>query len=101
NTTQKKCMPCKISKQLYWQTPLLASFPLSEKVGKPTYLKLENLQPSGSFKNRGIGTFCQKQAQRGCKGFVSSSGGNAGLAAAFSGKQLGLPVHVFLPTCSS
>ena len=55
-------------------------------------------QPSGSFKIRGIGHLCTQQAQKGTKGFVSSSGGNAGLAVAYSGKQLGLPVTIIVPS---
>ena len=55
-------------------------------------------QPSGSFKIRGIGHLCTQQAQKGTKGFVSSSGGNAGLAVAYSGKRLGLPVTIIVPS---
>ena len=43
---------------------------------------MEALQPPGSFKIRGIGLACQTHAQAGKRRFVSSSGGNAGLAVA-------------------
>ena len=44
------------------------------------WYKLENLQPSGSFKNRGVGHFCEVLAsQPGVSGFAISSGGNAGM----------------------
>ncbi|MDQ3233745.1 MAG: pyridoxal-phosphate dependent enzyme, partial [Pseudobdellovibrionaceae bacterium] len=62
------------------------------------FLKMEALQPTGSFKIRGIGYACQRAADKGVKHFVASSGGNAGLAVAYAGRQLGLPVTVFLPT---
>eukprot|EP01097_Dermamoeba_algensis_P005072 TRINITY_DN3235_c0_g1_i1.p1 TRINITY_DN3235_c0_g1~~TRINITY_DN3235_c0_g1_i1.p1 ORF type:complete len:188 (-),score=27.81 TRINITY_DN3235_c0_g1_i1:541-1104(-) len=64
------------------------------------YLKMENQQPSRSFKIRGVGFACSKAKQAGATELVSSSGGNAGLAVAYAGKQLGLPVTVVVPeTC--
>ncbi|KAK4192994.1 catabolic L-serine/threonine dehydratase [Podospora australis] len=71
------------------ETPLVFSAPLSRQVGCNIYLKLENVQPSGSFKSRGIGNMMlqsllssppsspDEQTQ-----FLCSSGGNAGLACA-------------------
>ncbi len=41
--------------QLYLRTPLIESFPMSRLAGCRVHLKLENLQPSSSFKIRGIG----------------------------------------------
>jgi len=60
-------------------------------------LKLEALQPSGSFKLRGVGELCTEAARSGVRRFISSSGGNAGLAVAYAGQVLGLPVTVFVP----
>ena len=45
---------------LHVVTPLLKSKKLSDKVGASVWLKLENVQNSGSFKIRGLGHFCQK-----------------------------------------
>ena len=62
-------------------------------------LKLDNLQLSGSFKDRGIGYMMhQLSAQREVSRFVCSSGGNAGMAVALAGRKLGRPVEVFVPT---
>lgn len=61
------------------------------------YLKLDALQPSGSFKLRGIGYTCQKALREGATQLVSSSGGNAGLATAFAGQRLGVPTTVVVP----
>ncbi|MEY4753902.1 MAG: hypothetical protein RJA44_1577, partial [Pseudomonadota bacterium] len=61
------------------------------------WLKLEALQPSGSFKLRGVGHACEVHAARGATRLLSSSGGNAGLAVAYAGKRLGLPVIVVVP----
>ncbi|RTL43572.1 MAG: pyridoxal-phosphate dependent enzyme [Burkholderiales bacterium] len=81
---------------LHLETPLLASDPLST-AGQRVWLKLEALQPSGSFKLRGIGHACDQHAAQGARRLLSSSGGNAGLAVAYAGRQLGLPVLVVVP----
>eukprot|EP00976_Prorocentrum_cordatum_P115733 1196056-Prorocentrum_minimum.AAC.3 len=54
-------------------------------------------QPSGSFKLRGIGLFCQRAQARGAQKLVSSSGGNAGLAVAHCGRALQLDTVVVVP----
>lgn len=87
--------------KLYIETPLLESLPLSKCLGLPVFLKMEALQPSGSFKNRGIGHLCSSYAEKGAKQLISSSGGNAGLAVAYSGRKLGIPVKVVVPESTS
>ncbi|MFF7107800.1 pyridoxal-phosphate dependent enzyme [Pseudomonas sichuanensis] len=82
---------------LHIQTPLIESRPLSLSAGRPVWLKLEALQPCGSFKLRGVGHACEIHQARGAQHFVSSSGGNAGLAVAYAGRKLGLPVTVVVP----
>lgn len=84
-------------KALYKPTPLLLSHRLSEIAGRNIYLKMESLQPSGSFKDRGIGALCEYYANEKVKGFISSSGGNAGLAVAYASKMLGIPCQVIIP----
>ncbi len=84
------------SLQLHTVSPLLHSLPLSRRLGKPVYLKLEALQPCGSFKIRGIGRLCTLAKHLGARRIVSSSGGNAGVAAAYAGQHLGLPVTVYV-----
>ncbi|XP_074895748.1 serine dehydratase-like isoform X2 [Buteo buteo] len=79
-------------------SPILESLPLSRAAGTKVYMKLENVQPTGSFKIRGIGHLCQEAAKKGCRRFVCSSGGNAGLAAAYAAKKLGFPVTVVVPS---
>ncbi|NWV53274.1 SDSL protein, partial [Daphoenositta chrysoptera] len=81
-------------------SPILESLPLSKAGGTKVFMKLENVQPSGSFKIRGIGHLCQDAARKGCRHFVCSSGGNAGLAAAYSARKLGLPITVVVPSSS-
>lgn len=86
---------------LHIPTPLIESRALSLRTGADVWLKMEALQPSGSFKLRGVGLACQTHAQRGARRFVSSSGGNAGIAVAYAGRQLGLPVVVVVPETTS
>jgi L-serine/L-threonine ammonia-lyase len=81
---------------LHVHTPLVDSDALASP-GQRVRLKMEALQPSGSFKLRGIGHACQVHAARGARRFLSSSGGNAGLAVAWAGRHLGLPVLVVVP----
>ena len=82
---------------LHIETNLLQSRPLSMKAGRSVWLKLEALQPPGSFKIRGVGHACEIYVARGAKKLVSSSGGNAGLAVAYAGRLLGVPVTVVVP----
>ncbi|MCP4024646.1 MAG: pyridoxal-phosphate dependent enzyme [Desulfobacteraceae bacterium] len=87
-------------KDLHIETPLIESLPLSKiagMTGGKVWLKMEALQPSGSFKLRGIGRACRQYKQEGAQRFVSSSGGNAGIAVAYSGRKLKVPVTVVVP----
>lgn len=86
---------------LHIQTPLLESAPLSRLTATRVWLKMEALQPSGSFKLRGIGRACSRHRDRGVKKFVSSSGGNAGIAVAYCGRKLHIPVTVVVPVSTS
>jgi L-serine/L-threonine ammonia-lyase len=86
---------------LHIHSPLLVSRALSARHGKHVRLKMDALQPSGSFKARGIGHACSVHHQRGARRFVSSSGGNAGLAVAYAGRELGVPVRVVVPQTTS
>ncbi len=82
---------------LHEVTPLWRSLPISRATGRTVRLKMEALQPTGSFKIRGIGRLCAQAVAHGTRRFVSSSGGNAGVAVAYAGHVLNIPVtvHVF------
>lgn len=86
---------------LHIDTPLIESRPLSVLAQRSVWLKLDALQPAGSFKIRGLGHACETYLARGARRFVSSSGGNAGLAVASAGRQLGVPVTVVVPETTS
>lgn len=85
------------AKPLHIETPCVASHPISLQAGRTVWLKLEALQPPGSFKLRGIGLACQEHARRGARRFISSSGGNAGIAVAYAARLLSIPVVVVVP----
>jgi L-serine/L-threonine ammonia-lyase len=87
--------------QLHIDTPLINSRPLSGITGRNVWLKMDALQPSGSFKIRGVGLACQEYYKNGARSFISSSGGNAGLAVAYAGRMLGIPVRVVVPETTS
>src|SRR4029453_15805968 len=62
--------------------------------------KLQNLQHAGSFKTRGMMNQILAGAERGAlpaAGIIAASGGNAGLAAAYAARELGVPAEVFVP----
>ncbi|CAI4056346.1 L-serine/L-threonine ammonia-lyase CHA1 SKDI_03G0100 [Saccharomyces kudriavzevii IFO 1802] len=90
---------------VYNKTPLLRQF-FPSKSPAQFFLKYECLQPSGSFKSRGIGNLILKNAIRIQKDgrrspqVFASSGGNAGLAAATTCQRLSLPCTVVVPTAT-
>lgn len=86
---------------LWIDTPLVESNAFDRRAGQRVWLKMEALQPSGSFKLRGIGHACATRVAGGARRIVSSSGGNAGLAAAYAGRRLGVPVLVVVPETTS
>lgn len=87
--------------KLHLNTPLIESLSIGQTLGAEVRLKIDALQPSGSFKARGIGHACATYAARGKTKFISSSGGNAGMAVAYSGRMLGIPVTVVVPEAST
>jgi L-serine/L-threonine ammonia-lyase len=83
---------------IHIKTPLLQSLSVGRELQANVWLKMEAMQPCGSFKARGVGYACTEYVKEGATSFVSSSGGNAGLAVAYSGRKLGVPVTVVVPT---
>jgi threonine dehydratase len=86
------------------ETPLLKSQPLKRDLTPQgsLSLKLENLQPTGSFKVRGaintLHTLTQEQKN---KGLITASGGNHGLAVAYAAFLAQVPARIYLPTSTS
>lgn len=102
SSRQSPTFPCP-----WRETPLIHSTILSKQAGCQIYLKLENLQPSGSFKSRGIGNFLLSHLQsakaedRHKTHFYSSSGGNAGLACVHAAITLGAASTIVVPMTTS
>jgi L-serine/L-threonine ammonia-lyase len=87
--------------KLHLQTPMFENPAISQRLNKRIYLKMECFQPVGSFKIRGIGALCQEAVASGVTHLVSSSGGNAGYAAAYAGRKLKANVTVVVPETTS
>jgi L-serine/L-threonine ammonia-lyase len=81
---------------LHIRTPLILH-PTLSTTSRRIWLKLENLQPSGSFKLRGMGLLCSQAAVQGKHKVVCPSGGNAGLATAVAAASLGLQACIVVP----
>jgi len=80
------------------RTPCPASIPLSEATGAQVFCKLDLLQRTGSFKERGArnALLLLDSAQR-RRGVVAASAGNHALGLAYHGKLLDIPVTVVMP----
>ena len=78
-------------------TPLVRSRALSESTGAEVWLKLENLQETGSFKFRGAANkLLSLPAVQTERGVVTASSGNHALAVATMGRRLGIATEVFV-----
>ena len=66
-------------------------------LNRTVWLKMDALQPSGSFKLRGVGRLVQERVAAGAKAVVCASGGNAGLAATLAAKACGVPATIVVP----
>jgi threonine dehydratase len=79
-------------------TPCLIAPALSEIAGMTIWLKRDDLQRTGSFKERGArhALLCLDPAAR-ARGVVAASAGNHALGLAYHGAQLGVPVTVVVP----
>lgn len=83
-------------------TPCTRTKAFGDVVPGPFYLKLENLQRTGSFKDRGslnrlLGLTPEERAQ----GVITASAGNHGQGLAYHGARLGIPVTVVMPVTAA
>ena len=79
-------------------TPLLAVPRIGERIGLPRLLvKDEALNPTGSFKARGLAAAITRAVIGGARAFTLPTAGNAGVAAAAYGARAGVPVRVYAP----
>ena len=79
-------------------TPLLKVEALGSRVGLPDlYVKDEGVNPTGSFKARGLSAAISRAAELGAAAVAIPSAGNAGGAIAAYAARAGLPAYVFMP----
>jgi threonine synthase len=78
-------------------TPLLPAGRLSERVGATVWLKLEGINPTGSFKDRGMTVAISKALEEGAKAVVCGSTGNTSASAAAYAARAGLTCAVLIP----
>lgn len=81
-------------------TPLIASCRIAEWVGAPRlrlFLKYEGLNPTGSFKDRGMTLAISKAAEAGSKAVITASTGNTSASAAAYAARAGMRCVVLIP----
>lgn len=78
-------------------TPLLPAPRLSDRTGARVFLKLEGLNPTGSFKDRGMTMAISKAVEQGAKAVVCASTGNTSASAAAYAARAGLTCAVLIP----
>ena len=80
------------------RTPLVYSDSLSQTLGTDVFLKLDSLQPGGSFKIRGatnaVALLSEDERRR---GVVAASSGNYGTALALAAQRAGIEATIVLP----
>jgi len=78
-------------------TPLVHAKALSELTGSAVYLKVEGMNPTGSFKDRGMTMAITAAVEAGAKAVVCASTGNTSASAAAYATQAGLKCAVLVP----
>ncbi|MEV5408298.1 threonine synthase [Thermopolyspora sp. NPDC052614] len=78
-------------------TPLLPAPRLSQLTGCEVFLKIEGLNPTGSFKDRGMTMAISKAVEAGAKAVICASTGNTSASAAAYAVRAGLTCAVLVP----
>jgi len=78
-------------------TPLIHSPRLSEKAGAEVFIKYEGLNPTCSFKDRGMTVAISKAVENGARTVICASTGNTSAAAAAYAARAGIQCAVLLP----
>lgn len=78
-------------------TPLLPAPFLSEKTGAEVWVKYEGMNPTGSFKDRGMTLAVSKAVEHGAKAVVCASTGNTSASAAAYATRAGISCAVLVP----
>ncbi len=78
-------------------TPLIPCEGLSELTGANVYVKFEGLNPTGSFKDRGMTTAISQAKKHGAKAVICASTGNTSASAAAYATKAGMTCAVLVP----
>jgi threonine synthase len=78
-------------------TPLIHAEVLSEVVGAQVWVKYEGLNPTGSFKDRGMTTAISAAARSGARAVICASTGNTSASAAAYATKAGMACGVLVP----
>jgi threonine synthase len=78
-------------------TPLLPAPRLADRVGRPVFLKYDGVNPTGSFKDRGMTLAVSKALGAGARAVACASTGNTAASAAAYAARAGLNCVVVLP----
>jgi threonine synthase len=78
-------------------TPLVRALRLSEALGLDVHLKCEHLNPTGSFKDRGMAIAVERAVGRGVRTVVCASTGNTAASAATYAARAGVRAIVLTP----
>src|SRR3954451_19757313 len=80
------------------ETPVLPAKQLARQVGGEVWLKLENLQVTGSFKVRGaVNRLSRMTPEERAVGVLAASAGNHAQAVAWAARKLGTSARLFMP----
>jgi threonine dehydratase len=79
---------------VFLDTPQFVSDQLSEELGREILVKVETLNPIGSFKGRG--TWLRAQGLDPSKTWVCATAGNFGQGLAYAARSRGAQVHIFV-----
>ena len=79
-------------------TPLIYSARLSEETATEVWLKYEGLNPTGSFKDRGMTVAISKALEEGSEVVICASTGNTSASAAAYSARAGMTCAVLIPT---
>jgi threonine synthase len=78
-------------------TPLVRAERISERLGVELWFKFEGMNPTGSFKDRGMVVAVAKALEEGAQGIVCASTGNTAASAAAYAARAGVPAVVLTP----
>jgi threonine dehydratase len=80
------------------RTPTMLSRTLSERTGASVYVKLENLQHTGAYKERGaLNKLLLMDPATRSRGVIAASAGNHSQAVAYHASRLGVPATIVMP----